>query len=70
MDPRYADIGGEEDGDEAKLMDETYAPMALALYVGILWCRCFLEIHLWDLGLIACWMCLRDGTMPTDIKLK
>ena len=54
MDFEDADVSGEEDGDEAKLMDETYAPMALALYVGILWCRCFLEIHLWDLGLIAC----------------
>ena len=29
-----SDVGGEEDGDEAKWMGETYAPMALALYVG------------------------------------
>ena len=29
-----ADVGGEEDGDEAKRMGETYAPMVLALYVG------------------------------------
>ena len=28
------DVGGEEDADEAKRMGETYAPMALALYVG------------------------------------
>ena len=27
-------VGGEEDRDEAKRMGETYAPMALALYVG------------------------------------
>ena len=26
--------GGEEDGDEAKRMGETYTTMALALYVG------------------------------------
>ena len=29
-----ADVGGEEDGDEAKRMGETYATMVLALYVG------------------------------------
>ena len=29
-------VGGEEDGDEAKRMGETYAPMALVLYVRIL----------------------------------
>ena len=28
-----SDVGGEEDGDKAKWMGETYAPMALALYV-------------------------------------
>ena len=28
------DAGGEKDGDEAKRMGETYAPMALVLYVG------------------------------------
>ena len=49
-----ADVGGEEDGDEAKRMGETYTPMTLALYVGILWCRCFWEVHLWDPGLTAC----------------
>ena len=27
------DVGGEVGGDEAKQMGETYAPMALALYV-------------------------------------
>ena len=54
MDFGYAGVNGEEDGDEAKRMGETYAPMVLALYVGILWCRCFWEVHLWDLGLTAC----------------
>ena len=34
MDSRGADVGGEEDGDEAKRMGETYAPTVLALYVG------------------------------------
>ena len=29
-----ADVGGEEDRDEAKRMGETYATMVLALYVG------------------------------------
>ena len=34
MDSGGADVGGEENGDEAKRMGETYAPMVLALYVG------------------------------------
>ena len=34
MDSRGADVGSEENGDEAKRMGETYAPMVLALYVG------------------------------------
>ena len=34
MDFGGANVGGEEDGDEAKRMGETYAPMVLALYVG------------------------------------
>ena len=34
MDSGGANVGGEEDGDEAKRMSETYAPMVLALYVG------------------------------------
>ena len=34
MDSGGADVGGEEDRDEAKRMGETYAPMVLALYVG------------------------------------
>ena len=34
MDSGYADGGGEEDGDEAKWMGETYTTMVLALYVG------------------------------------
>ena len=34
MDSGGIDVGGEEDGDEAKRMGETYAPLVLALYVG------------------------------------
>ena len=34
MDSGYAGVGGEEDGDEAKRMGETYATTVLALYVG------------------------------------
>ena len=34
MDYGDVDVGGEEDGDEVKRMGETYATMALALYVG------------------------------------
>ena len=34
MDSGDADVGGEEDGDEAKRMGETYATIVLALYVG------------------------------------
>ena len=34
MDSGDADVGGEEDGDEANRMGETYATMVLALYVG------------------------------------
>ena len=34
MDSGDADVGGEEDGDEAKRMGETYATMVLALYIG------------------------------------
>ena len=34
MDSGGADVGDEDDGDEAKRMGETYAPMVLALYVG------------------------------------
>ena len=34
MDSGYANIGSEEEGDEAKWMGETYATMALALYIG------------------------------------
>ena len=33
MDSGGADVGGEDDGDEAKRMGETYTPMVLALYV-------------------------------------
>ena len=32
MDYRDVDVSGEEDGDEAKRMGETYATMVLALY--------------------------------------
>ena len=34
MDSGDADVGGEEDRNEAKQMGETYATMVLALYVG------------------------------------
>ena len=34
MDFGGADVGDEDDGDEAKRMRETYAPTVLALYVG------------------------------------
>ena len=33
MDSGGADVGDEDDGDEAKRMSETYAPMVLTLYV-------------------------------------
>ena len=54
MDSRGADVGGEEDGDEAKRMGETYAPMVLALYVGDPLVQMFLGSTPWDLGLTAC----------------
>jgi len=34
MDSGGADVGDEDDGDEAKRMGETYASMVLVLYVG------------------------------------
>ena len=34
MDSWGADVGDEDDGDEAKRMGETCASMVLALYVG------------------------------------
>ena len=34
MDSGGIDVGDEDDGDEAKRMGETYAPMVLARYVG------------------------------------
>ena len=34
MDSRGADVGDEDNRDEAKQMGETYASMVLALYVG------------------------------------
>ena len=34
MDFGGADVGDEDDGDEAKQMGEIYTPMVLALYVG------------------------------------
>ena len=34
MDSGGADVGDEDDGNEAKRMGETYASMVLALYVG------------------------------------
>ena len=46
--------------------------------LGTLWCRCSWEVHLWIRDLLhaewgstaSCRMCLRDGTMLMDIKLK
>ena len=34
MDSGGANVGDEDNGDEAKRMGETYAPMVLAMYVG------------------------------------
>ena len=34
MDSGGANVGDEDDRDEAKRLGETYAPMVLALYVG------------------------------------
>ena len=54
MDSRGADVGDEDDGDEAKRMGETYAPMVLALYVGDPLVEMFLGSTPWDLRLTAC----------------
>ena len=54
MDSGGADVGDEDDGDEAKRMGETYAPMVLALYVGDPQAQMFLGSTPWDLGLTAC----------------
>ena len=54
MDSGGADVGDEDDGDEAKQMGEIYAPMVLALYVGDPLVQMFLGSTPWDLGLIAC----------------
>ena len=54
MDSGGADVGDEDDGDEAKRMGETYAPMVLALYVGDPLVQMFLGSTPWDLGLTAC----------------
>ena len=54
MDSRGIDVGGEEDRVEVKQMGETYAPMALALYVGDPLVYMFLGSTPWDLGLTAC----------------
>ena len=51
-----ADVGGEEDGDEAKRMGETYASMALALYVRDPLVKMFLGSTPWDPGLTTCRM--------------
>ena len=48
-----ADVGGEEDGDEAKRMGETYASMALALYVRDPLVKMFLGSTPWDPRLTA-----------------
>ena len=54
MDSGGADVGDEDDEDEAKRMGETYAPMVLALYVGDPLVQMFLGSTPWDLGLTAC----------------
>ena len=54
MDSGDANVGGEEDKDEAKQMGETYAPMALALYVGDPLVQMFLGSTPWDSRLTAC----------------
>ena len=54
MDSRYTDVGGEEDGDEAKWMSETYDTMALALYVEDSLVQMFLRSTPWDTGLTTC----------------
>ena len=54
MDSGGADVGGEEDEDEAKRMGETYTPIVLALYVGDLLVQMFLGSTHWDLGLTTC----------------
>ena len=54
MDSGGADVGGEEDEDEAKRMGETYTPIVLALYVGDPLVQMFLGSTPWDTGLIAC----------------
>ena len=54
MDSGGADVGGEEDGDEAKRMGETCTPMVLALYVGDPLVQMFLGSTPWDPGLTAC----------------
>ena len=53
IDSGGADVGGEEDGDEAKRMGETYASMALALYVRDPLVKMFLGSTPWDPGLTA-----------------
>ena len=54
MDSGGANVGGEDDKDEAKQMGETYAPMVLALYVGDPLVQMFLGSTPWDLGLTTC----------------
>ena len=54
MDFGGANVGDEDDGDEAKRMGETYTPMVLALYVGDPLVQMFLGSTPWDLGLTAC----------------
>ena len=49
-----AGVGDKDEGDEAKRMGETYAPMVLALYVGDPLVQMFLGSTPWDLGLTAC----------------
>ena len=46
MDSRGADVGDEDNRDEAKRMGETYASIVLALYVEDP-LVCSWEVHLW-----------------------
>ena len=55
-----ADVGGEEEGDEAKRMGETYATMVLALYVGTLLVQMFMGSTTLNMGLTVC--CMGSGS--------
>ena len=50
MDSGGANVGDEDDKDEAEQMGETYAPWCWSCMLGTLQCRCSWEVHLriWD----------------------